>query len=540
LAGEQNFGQVMGQIGEFARGLSAKQRVLLAGGALAVAAVLFVFVRLIGAPEYKTLYTGLTPADAQAMSARLAAKNIEAKLSPDGASISVPADKLDASRLEVASQGGPKGGRMGFELFDKTNWAASDFSEQVNYQRALEAELERTIETLDGIEGARVHLVLAKDSLFADEQRESKAAVVLKLRGRSLAPETQRTIAQLVASAVDRLRPEEVTVADSEGTRPLPAPGPNGAAGAELEQQLATRIVATLEPVVGADHVRASVRVEYDPSTSEESSEEYDPTRVVALTMRKSEEKNNSAEPGGIPGTASNLPAEQSGQKAASMPQDSRTSATEDGTYAVNRVVRHTMLPAGRVKRIAAALLVDDVVEQKGTGKQASTVRRKRTPEEMKQIEELARAAIGLDMSRGDIIAVNNLSFQEKPVETPAAMPITTRVRNQVNQWSDLVRYFLLAALFAAVYLLVLRPVKRSLVESYRQMPLRPSTTLAGTASGPVLAAATEIPGLELPEGTPESKRLSALKRAVAEKVKAEPAVATQLVQGWLESDLER
>ena len=152
--------QVREQGLEFVRGLTWKQRMLVAGGGLLVAATLYVFVQLIGKPEYKTLYSGLNPRDAESLGAQLKAKQIAYEISPDGASIQVPSDKLDAARLEVASQPLPGSGRMGFELFDKPNWAGSDFSEKVNYQRALEAELERTLGSMSEVEAVRVHLVM--------------------------------------------------------------------------------------------------------------------------------------------------------------------------------------------------------------------------------------------------------------------------------------------------------------------------------------------------------------------------------------------
>ncbi len=152
--------QVIEQAKRFVAGLTMKQRGLLVAGAVLVAATLYVFVELIGKPEYKTLYSGMSPADAQEITASLAAKKIPFEQSPDGASILVPADKLDSARLELASQPMPRSGRLGFELFDKPNWAGSDFSEKVNYQRALEAELERTLATLSEVEAVRVHLVM--------------------------------------------------------------------------------------------------------------------------------------------------------------------------------------------------------------------------------------------------------------------------------------------------------------------------------------------------------------------------------------------
>ena len=177
-----------------------------------MAGTIWVFVTLLDKADYKTLYSGLSSSDAQSLSHRLSEKNIPFQLTSDGTSILVPADQLDKARLDLAAEGMPQTGRLGFELFDKPNWAGSDFAEKVNYQRALEGELERTIQTLGEIEAARVHLVLPQESLFTEQEREAKASVVIKLKGGQLGDEAQEAITHLVASAVDNLKPENVTL----------------------------------------------------------------------------------------------------------------------------------------------------------------------------------------------------------------------------------------------------------------------------------------------------------------------------------------
>src|SRR5438105_3173191 len=188
--------------------MSLRQRLLLSAGAVLVGVTLWFFVSLLGKPKYATLYSGLKPTEAQALGARLAAKGIQYELSADGSSLRVPVEQLDASRLETASQGLPRNARLGFELFGTPNWAGSDFTEKVNYQRALEGELERTLQTLAEVEAVRVQLVLPRESLFSEQERESKAAVIVKTRNGTLSREAQQAIPQLVASAVDGLRPE--------------------------------------------------------------------------------------------------------------------------------------------------------------------------------------------------------------------------------------------------------------------------------------------------------------------------------------------
>src|SRR5258705_6189350 len=287
-----------------------KQLIVLMGGAALVAGVIFFFGHLLITPDYKPLMTGMEPTDAQSLASRLAAKSIPYQITPDGKTVSVPADKLDSSRLEVASEGMPHSGRLGFELFDKLNWGQTEFDEKVNYQRALEGELERTIQTLRDVESVRVHLVMPTDSVFLDREREAKASVILRLRSRQLSEGTQKSIASLVSGAVDKLNPQNVTITDADTNQPFISHQPGSTSDAELEDQLTKRLIATLEPVVGAQKVRASVNVEYDTSSSEENQETYDPKSAVAVTMQTSEEKTSGgdATTGGGPGTASNRP----------------------------------------------------------------------------------------------------------------------------------------------------------------------------------------------------------------------------------------
>ena len=242
-------------------------------GGAAVAGTIWVFVTLLDKADYKTLYSGLSSNDAQSLSHRLSEKNIPYELASDGTSILVPADQLDKARLDLAAEGMPQTGRLGFELFDKPNWAGSDFAEKVNYQRALEGELERTIQTLGEIEAARVHLVLPQESLFTEQEREAKASVVIKLQGGRLGDEAQEAITHLVASAVDNLKPENVTLINADGGMPILARGGDSTSRprtwAEYEMALAQKVVATLEPVVGPGKARANVTVEYDLATSD-------------------------------------------------------------------------------------------------------------------------------------------------------------------------------------------------------------------------------------------------------------------------------
>lgn len=553
----QSFEDVLGRLGQFFQGLSLKQKALFAGGVIVVGATLWIFVTLVGQPKYVTLYSGLRPEEAQSMASRLAAKNIPHQISPDGGSVLVAEDKLDAARLETAAGGLPRGARMGFELFDTPNWAGSDFTEKVNYQRALEGELERTLATLSEVEAVRVHLVMPQESLFTEQEHEAKAAVILKTRSGRLSEQAQQAIPQLVASAVDRLRPENVTVVDADSNTPLIRHDGAGGRTFAADEELAKTVVRTLEPVVGVDHVRASVHVEYDLGTSEDTQELYDPKTTATLTQEHSEENSTGSAPAGVPGTASNVPSAASpaptapagANPPATTPTTSAannatagnggeqsSSRSDSTTYAVSKSLHHSVEPAGRVRRIAAAVLVDDAIEVKEEGGKRTTTRRKRTADEMKTIEQLARAAIGVDAQRGDVLAVENLSFQEMPLEVPPPPNAYDRWRRLLEPWAWVLRYVALGALFLVVYLLILRPVKKQALAAFRELPGR----IAQRNAGQPVPAAAGAASIQLSGQTAgEGQGVAQLKRMLTEKVKAEPETASRLVESWVRADEE-
>jgi flagellar M-ring protein FliF len=533
----QSTTDVLERLKHLVQGLTAKQRLFLAGGAVLVGGVLWIFVALLGTPKYVTLYSGLRPEEAQNLGSRLAGKNIAHQITPDGSSVLVAEEKLDAARLETAATGLPRNARLGFELFDTPNWAGSDFTEKVNYQRALEGELERTVATMSEVQAVRVHLVMPQESLFTEQQHDAKAAVIVRTRAGRLSEPAQQAIPQLVASAVDRLKPENVTIVDAESNMPLlHNRDAIGGHGYGLDEELAKTLVRTLEPVVGPDHVRASVHVEYELGTSEETQETYDPKTTATLTQEHTEETSSGGAPAGVPGTASNVPSGTASPNVAPGAEQTR-SKSDATTYAVSKTLHHNVEPPGRVHRIAAAVLVDDAVEVTEQAGKRTTTRRKRTPEEMKEIEKLAQAAIGMDSQRGDLLAVENLSFQQSPAESLPPASKTEHWRQVVQPWAWSLRYLGLAALFFVVYWFVLRPVKNQALAAFRQLPGKMSGHLA-----PALAGAGAGAQLADTRGAIEGgeNRASQLKRLLTEKVKAEPETASRLVQGWVQQENKR
>jgi len=276
------------------------------------------------------------------------------ELSANGAGIMVPAAQLDKARLLTAAKG-LKSGRLGFEIFDKPNWVGSEFDEQVNYQRALEGELEHTVGSLSDVESARVHLVMPHDSLFREAERPAKASVVLKLRHRSLADGEPEAIRNLVASAVDGLTPDRVVLVDAAGNLPL---GPKTAEAMQLsaEQALEEKLIATLEPVTGAGNVRASVTLDYDPAATDETQESYDPDQTVTLSMQRTEQSSG-AQPvaAGVPAPHRMRPTHRPCPFIRSRPAGRRALKRVRNLRSLEDV-RHVIEGPGRVRRLTAPL----------------------------------------------------------------------------------------------------------------------------------------------------------------------------------------
>jgi flagellar M-ring protein FliF len=531
------------QIVDFVRGLSVRQQVILVGSAALVGVIVWGFTSLFSAGDNKPLYTGMAPADAQILLQRLTSENISAQVSNDGTAVLVRSDQLDKARMAATAQGPISSGRMGFELFDKPNWSGSDFSEKVNYQRAVETELERTIQTMNGVDSVRVHLVLPRDSLFADRERPAKASVVLKLRGTRLTDQIALPVANLVASSWDGLSPQNVTVVTTDGQIPSPGHGrmiAGGSGTADLETLLAERVVQTLSPVLGSDHIKSSITIDYDPTSGESTQELFDPDKSVVLSSQTSQETVGDLEPAGIPGTPSNTPNSQANATAAAQVKTSTTTQgihSESKTYAVSHTTRHLLEPAGRVRRLAAAILVDDAVETKTENGKTQETRRKRTADELKQIEELAKAAIGFDAQRGDLFSLQNISFVQAPVEVSPPLGKFEKVKVFVEHWTGLLRYAALFLIFLLVYLFVLRPVQKQVV-TILQNPARMVAMNAAAGALPAgagaLAEAAALPAAGMVERGPEVAQTIQLKKELVSRIKADPESASRLVQNWV------
>ena len=411
----------MDQVKKLLSSLSVQQLTAIVICAAAVAGGVVWFARWQRESGLRPLYTSLAPEDATAMVQKLKEEGIDYRVADNGTTLLAPEDKVPELRLEMAGLGLPQKGRIGFEIFDKTNFGVTDFAEHVNYRRAVEGELERTIMALAEVQQARVHVTLPKESVFLESREAAKASVLVGLRpGASLSSQNVSAIANLVSSAVEGLRPEAISIVDMRGNL-LNRPHRDGMAeGAQIteaaleyrqaiERDLVMKINNTLEPLLGADKFRTGVSADVDMSSGEQSEESFDPTKSVMLTSQKTEDSSGITHlAAGQPGTASNLP--QPPPKPAGNTTGS-VRRTENITYQSSRTVKHLKLPQGSVKRLSIAVLVDHEVKWQGQGNQQKRIVSAPPPEKMKTIQAVVATLVGLNPQRGDQLTVETLPF---------------------------------------------------------------------------------------------------------------------------------
>lgn len=391
--------------------------------------------------SYKVLFSGLNDQDGGAITEALTQLKVPYEFNANGTAILVPASKVYDTRLALASQGLPKGSVSGFETMDNQKLGVTQFQEQVNYQRALEGELVRSIQSISAVHSARVHLAIPKPSIFIREKQTPSASIVLNLRGsRTLSEPQINGIIHLVASSLPNMNPEDVSIVDQTGrlltdrTKSSEGLNPNQLAYQnQIETNLSSRIVDILTPVFGAENIRATVTASLDFSTNERTDEVYkpngDPQQATIRSQQLSEAKDGSnSNPSGVPGAMSNQPPGAATAPIGQNPQQntngansntSNTSSKKDTTvnYEVDKTIQHKREQVGRIQRLSAAVVVNykTVTDKKGASKDAPL-----TPEELEQINNLVKQAIGFDQQRGDAVNVVNQAFTKKvEEETP-------------------------------------------------------------------------------------------------------------------------
>jgi flagellar M-ring protein FliF len=561
----------MNQLRELFRRLNPGQRIVLMAMALGVAGGLYWFLQWNNERDFRPLFVGLAPQDAGQVTAKLKELAIEYRLRDDGATIAVPSGRAAEARLQLAAEGLPRSGRIGFELFDKTSFGASEFTEQVNYQRAMEGELERSVMSIREVEAARVHITPAKDSIYLESRQPAKASVLVKLRrGARLSPQNAAAISQLAASAVPALSADQVSVMDTDGNllnRPRARSDGSEPSEAALEyrkgveRDIQNKIAATLEPILGPEHFRTGVSAEVDLSSAEQSEETYDSQNTVLVSSQKSEDGPVLPAASGTPGAASNIP--NATARAISGSQVTNYSRkTESTTYQPSRIVKRTKLPQGAVSKLSLSVLVDYTLRWDGPKRIVEPP----AADKLKVIRDVVTAAIGLNMERGDQLAVEAFPFEATLTAEPltAAPTSSSPAPGPLPPWLQPLlgqkNFAVIAGIGAGAALLLMGALVFFLAKSRRKRRIAAEATAALEAgrTKELGSSATEqiesklaelaadrarreseaLAALKLPEAT--TKKTEVLVKHIAEEAKHNPQGMAHVVRSWLHGEYQR
>jgi flagellar M-ring protein FliF len=554
--------------------LSTRNKLVLGAAAAMLAAI--VTVGLMGSrePEYKVLFASLSDKDGGAIIAQLSQMNVPHKFSEGGGAILVPADKVHEARLKLASQGLPKGGSVGFELMENQKFGTTQFQERLNFQRGLEGELARSIMALGSVQSARVHLALPQQTAFLREQQKPSASVLLQLYGgRTLDRGQIAGIVHLVASSVPDLNPKSVSVVDQTGAL-LSQTGndasPNGLDAPQLqyvrqtEQNLTSRILAILEPIVGAGNVKAQVTADVDFTQSESTAELYGPNQGNAPAAVRSQQLSEApgnglgANPAGVPGALSNQApnttpspingAPQNLSAGAGAPGGAAAGIKRDATtnYEVDKTVKVTRSATGNIRRLNAAVVVNHMAAAGEKGKPPAM---KAIPaEQMAQINALVREAIGFNKDRGDSVNVVNAPFTVVADPEAKELPIwkqpeTIELARSLAPWvaMPLVALIIIFGLVRPAMKAARAPAQKPrLIEATIADEVNlPGVTITGAAGGaPQLAGAagqpgaTDVPLLQTAQASAQSSRAAQLD-AIRQLAKSNPATVANVVRNW-------
>lgn len=478
----------MGQVGG---------KLMLLAGIAAVIAVMAVFWLWSQQPDYRVLFSNYSDKDGGAIVAALEKMNVPYKFSDSGSAILVPAAQVHEARLKLASDGLPKGGNIGFELLENQKFGVSQFVEQVNFQRALEGELERSIQSIGAVEVARIHLAIPKASVFIRDQQKPTASVLLNLRpGRTLDPQQVSAVVHLVASSVPDLPAANVTVVDQNGNLLSDTSKKTGANNLDptqlkyiedMQASIVKRVESIITPIVGAKNVRAEASAEIDFSSLEQAAETYKPNQkpedITIRSMQSNESKTAGPDAnGGVPGALSNQPPANStaplntpapaagaagaagaapGAAATTPPEPISSQKNMTTNYEVDKTVRYVQQSMGGIKRLNVAVVVNNMQVVDKAGKVSY---RPLTDAEKTQINDLAMQAMGFNKDRGDSLTVVNSSFAGERAEVLPEIPMWKQPEN-IEMAKDAGRFLVGIVVLFLLYSRMLKPMLRKLTQ---------------------------------------------------------------------------
>jgi len=553
------------------------RRIALMLGAAAVIAIMVGLVLWGRQPDYQVLFSNFSDRDGGEIVSALDAANVPYKFADGGSAILVPADQVHQLRLKLAAQGLPRGGNVGFELMENEKLGISQFLEQVNYQRALEGELARTVQTINAVQAARVHLAIPKSSVFVRDQQAPTASVVLDLYpGRTLDRGQVNAIVHLIASSVPDLTPKNVTIVDQFGNLLSDDGASLGGSTLDpaqlkyvqdLQQNIARRVEAIVAPIVGASNVRAEATADVDFSTSQQAAEIYKPNQTpnsaAIRSQQVSETTGGGQDASGVPGALSNQPAPNAtaplnsgpatgaaanaanaaaqnatggaqaapgtagngaagnaatGSAAANAQPTQRDTTTN---YEVDKTVRYVQQPMGGLKRLSVAVVVN---YKREVGKDGKVTFRPLTDAEKNQISDLVKEAMGYNKDRGDTLNVVNTPFADANAEAPAKVPLW-RQPMVIDMAIQALKYLAVAI---ALFLLYRKMLKPMLTKLASPEPL--ALGHAGSARSRVPEPEVEPMGVQMPT---YKQNLEAAK----ELARKDPKMVANIVKSWVGND---
>lgn len=515
-----NYKDILGSVKRFWQDTSPRVKVLMIIGGVTLIILSIYFVSLGSRVNYDVLFSNLSPQDASAITSKLKEMGESYKLADGGSAILVPKDRVYELRLLMAGQNLPSGGGVGFEIFDKTSLGTTDFVERINYQRALQGELARTISSLSNVEYARVHIVLPRERLYAAESLPPQAGVVLKLKpGSTMSKNEITAIARLVASSVEGLKPEQVTIVDTDGnllSRGL-FDGKEEVTTIEesfylevkdrLERTIEDRIQSMLIGVLGPNKAIVRASAELDLTQLKTSKEVFSPVieerGIIKKEQRLKEEYEGRGLVGGVPGVSSNIPGYEILTGTSNVNTYNKQQTNID--YEVNREVQEILEKPGKIKRLSIAVVVDKEL----------------TPQEQNSIKELALAAGGIDLSRGDMLTVQGIPFDRSYYEREASI-MAEEVARRRNQ--EIIRLsIIIVGLIIA--LIILWNIIRAIIKPSRRI----EELLPEEVPAPVLE--------KIPAISPEEQRKKEISEEIMQLARRDPQSFIKLLRSWMREE---
>ncbi|HKJ69634.1 MAG TPA: flagellar basal-body MS-ring/collar protein FliF [bacterium] len=514
-------------------GIPQKSKILIGAMSVGILTLLILVLVWLNKPQYRVLYSGLSQADAGRIVEYLQEQSINYKYDHGGTTILVPTKQVFDVRMNLANEGIPNDGVVGYEIFDQTNFGMTEYVQEVNYKRALEGELQRTIQQMEEVESARVHLVIPEEALFREDESEPTAAIIVKLRTeKKLGPEQVEAMQHLVANSVEQLESGNVTIADATGNMLTEATGSRDVSQTstqhafqqKTEEYLAQKAQSMLDGVLG--YGKSIVRVTADLSFEriEETREIYDPDNVI---VRSEEiiENTNTTNPN--PAGAINPNAPANNPNANLNPETTSSQEHTITNYEFNRTVQSIINEVGNIKRLNIAVLVDGTYSADENG---TRVYQPRDPQEIARLERIVKAAVGYNLDRGDQFEISNVQFDMSELEEQERQLADMEKR---QFWQGLISKVLSAGLVIFFILLLRNVIKRSRV-IIGDIPFMGEGKQDGQG-GEQLAEGEgdELPewDIELSEEVTERAQLQAAIKRFSEK---EPEQVTNLLRTWL------